>query len=154
MKSLFLLLLICVGVCFLFPKNEEIRIRVISNSDSESDVLYKDKVVIFLKDKILIDENLTDKYFEANYKNIEDILNEEFDNICVKYENHTFINKTYNGSAVENKEYKTLLILIGDGLGSNWWGSVFDETLQYESDLEVEYQWYLKKEKRWIKCTK
>ena len=51
MKSLFLLLLICVGVCFLFPKNEEIRIRVISNSDSESDVLYKDKVVIFLKDK-------------------------------------------------------------------------------------------------------
>ena len=154
MKSLFLLLLICIGVCFLFPEDEEIRIRVISNSDSEIDIIYKEKVVTFLKDEILLKEKLNDQYFEENYKNIENILNVEFDDIVVKYENHTFVNKTYNGSAVENKEYKTLLILIGDGCGSNWWGSVFDETLQYESDSEVKYEWYFKKEKRWIKCTK
>ena len=148
MKSLFLLLLICVGVCFLFPKEEEVRIRVISNSDSEIDVKYKERVVSFLKDEILMKEKLNNQYFEKNYQNIDKKLNLEFDDIVVKYENHTFINKTYNGSAVENKEYKTLLIIIGNGQGSNWWGSVFDDTLQYESDSEVKYEWYFNKEKR------
>ena len=49
MKSFFLLLLICFGVCFLFPNDEEIRVRVISNSESEMDIVYKKEVVEFLK---------------------------------------------------------------------------------------------------------
>ena len=145
MKSFFLLLLICFGVCFLFPNNEEIRVRVISNSDSEVDVLYKEEVVVFLKEEIFKKEKLNDIYFEKNYKKIEDRLNRKFDDIVVKYEKHTFVNKTYNDSAVENNEYKTLLVYIGSGSGSNWWGSIFDDTLQYESDVEVKYEWYFKK---------
>ena len=154
MKSFFLLLLICLSVCFLLPKNEEIRIRVISNSDSSYDISYKQEVVIFLKEEMFKNVKLTDDYFKKNYESIEEILNHKFGNITVKYEKHTFVNKTYNGSALENGEYKTLLISIGDGLGSNWWGSIFDETLQYESDEEVKYEWYFDKEKRWKLCMK
>ena len=154
MKSFFLLLLICLSVCFLLPKNEEIRIRVISNSDSSYDISYKQEVVIFLKEEMFKNVKLTDDYFKKNYESIEKILNHKFENITVKYEKHTFVNKTYNGSALENGEYKTLLISIGDGLGSNWWGSIFDETLQYESDEEVKYEWYFDKEKRWKLCMK
>ena len=154
MKSFFLLLLICLSVCFLLPKNEEIRIRVISNSDSSYDISYKQEVVIFLKEEMFKNVKLTDDYFKKNYESIEEILNHKFEDITVKYEKHTFVNKTYNGSALENGEYKTLLISIGDGLGSNWWGSIFDETLQYESDEEVKYEWYFDKEKRWKLCMK
>ena len=154
MKSFFLLLLICLSVCFLLPKNEEIRIRVISNSDSSYDISYKQEVVAYLKDEVLKNEKLTDEYFKQNFKKIESILNQKFDNITVKYEKHTFINKTYNDNALENDEYKTLLISIGNGLGSNWWGSVFDGTLQYESESEVEYKWYFDKEKGEKTCMK
>ena len=154
MKSFFLLLLICLSVCFLLPKNEEIRIRVISNSDSSYDISYKQEVVVFLKEEVFKNVKLTDDYFKKNYESIEEILNHKFEDITVKYEKHTFVNKTYNGSALENGEYKTLLISIGDGLGSNWWGSIFDKTLQYESDEEVKYEWYFDKEKRWKSCMK
>ena len=144
MKSIFLLLLICFGVCFLFSPEEEIRVRVISNSDSKSDVLYKQEVVYFLKNEVFKNQKLNDSYFKENYKEIENILNKEFDNITVNYEKHTFVNKTYNSSAVENGEYMTLVVLIGAGCGSNWWGSIFDDTIQFESDLEVKYEWYFK----------
>ena len=126
-------------------KNEEIRIRVISNSDSSYDILYKQEVVVFLKDEVFKNVKLTDGYFKQSYKSIEETLNQKFKNITVKYEKHTFVNKTYNGSALENDEYKTLLVYIGDGLGSNWWGSIFEDTLQYESNIEVKYEWYFKK---------
>ena len=145
MKSFFLLLLICFGVCFLFPNDKEIRVRVISNSDSEVDILYKKEVVEFLKSEVFINQKLNDNYFSKNYKLIEDVLNSEFDDIVVEYGTHTFVNKTYNGSAVENKKYKTLVVYIGDANGLNWWGSIFDDTLQYESDVEVQYEWYFKK---------
>ncbi len=73
------------------------------------------------------------------------LLTSKFDDIVVEYGTHTFVNKTYNGSALENKEYKTLVVYIGGANGANWWGSIFDDTLQYESDVEVQYEWYFKK---------
>ena len=144
MKKFFLVLLVLFGVCFLFSKNEEeIRVRVVSNSDSNSDLMYKAEVVQYLKTEIFSNMELNDKSFEEKQDDIERILNEKFDNITVSYTKHTFKNKTYNGSALENKEYKTLLIYIGNGQGSNWWGSIFDDTLQSESIDEVKYEWYL-----------
>lgn len=147
MKTI-LLFIVSLGVCFFFlnKNDDEIRIRVISNSNSESDLKYKDEVVSYLKEEVLNDIQLTDHYLENNYKTIEQILNKEFDDISVSYEYHTFKNKTYNDIALENKEFKTLLIYIGHGEGSNWWGSIFDNSLQYESTDEVIYKWYFKKD--------
>ena len=147
MKKFFLLLLILVGVCFLFSfkEEQEIRIRVIGNSDSIIDQNYKKQVVSFLKSEVLDNVELSDDYLKENYKTIENILNSEFDDIEVKYEKHTFKNKTYNDSAIKDGEYKTLLVYIGEAKGSNWWGSIFDGKLNYESDNEVTYEWYFKK---------
>lgn len=148
MKKIFLLLFGLFVVCFLFfgSKDEEIRIRVISNSDNETDIKYKKEVVNYLKKEILPYIILNDEYLSSNYKNIESVLNENFKNIKVKYEKHTFNNKTYNDSAIKDGVYKTLVIYIGEGKGSNWWGSIFNEKLFYESEDEVVYKWYFKNE--------
>ena len=148
MKSIFLLLFLILGVCFLFKVDEskEIRIRVISNSDSEEDLNYKREVVSYLKEEIIPNIHLTDQYLKDNYTNIENDLNEEFDNIRVEYKKHSFTNKTYNNSAIKDGTYDTLVISIGEALGSNWWGSIFDEKLVYDSELEIEYKWYFKNE--------
>lgn len=141
----FVLLLLCTfGVCFLFltPKESEIRVRVISNSDSKDDIFYKENVVNYLKNEIFPYIDLTDKYFKENYKSIEEQLNIEFDNVVVEYEKHNFKNKAYNGNALENGTFNTLLIYIGSGQGSNWWGSIFEGTLKRESSDVVEYKWY------------
>ena len=146
MKRL-LLLLILSGVCFLFgfKEEQEIRIRVIANSDSTLDQNFKKEVVAYLKREILDNVELSDEYFKENYKLIETILKSEFDGIEVEYEKHTFKNKTYNDNAIKDGEYKTLLVYIGEAKGSNWWGSIFDGKLNYESDSEVTYEWYFKK---------
>lgn len=148
MKKIFLLLFGLFVVCFLFfgSKDEEIRIRVISNSDNETDIKYKKEVVNYLKEEILPYIILNDEYLSSNYKSIENVLNEKFQNINVKYEKHTFNNKTYNDSAIKDGVYKTLVIYIGEGKGSNWWGSIFNEKLFYESEDEVVYKWYFKNE--------
>ena len=146
MKNYFLVLLVLLGVCFFFFNNEEeIRVRVLSNSNSKEDILYKEEVVTYLKEQIFPFIELNDESFEKNHKKIEQMLNVKFNNITVTYENHIFMNKTYNDNALENKEYKTLLVSIGEGLGSNWWGSIFDNTLQKESVDEVKYEWYFSK---------
>lgn len=147
MKTI-LLLLVSLGVCFFFfnKNQDEIRIRVISNSESTEDLNVKNEVVRYLNEKILNENKLNDYYFENNYKNIENKLNKQFGQIItVTYEYHTFKNKTYNGNALENDKYKTLIICIGEAKGTNWWGSIFDGALQYESTDEIVYEWYYKK---------
>jgi hypothetical protein len=145
MKGIFLLLTSLV-VCFLFlHKEDEIRIRVLSNSDDPIDILYKDEVVKYLKEEILKGNRLDDKYFEENYKKINLELNEKFDNIKVNYEYHMFENKTYNGNVIKDGKYKTLLIYIGDGSGSNWWGSIYEGVITMDSKKKIKYEWYLRK---------
>ena len=80
MKKFFLVLLVLFGVCFLFSKNEEeIRVRVVSNSDSNSDLMYKEEVVQYLKTEIFSNMELNDKSFEEKQDDIERILNEKFE---------------------------------------------------------------------------
>ena len=146
-KVFFLLLFTCLVVFFILPKTEEIRVRVISNSYEEVDIDFKEEVVEYFKEEILPIIEMTDKYLKENYKKIEEMLEEKFESIKVEYKKHTFTNKTYNGSVVTNGTYKTLLILIENGLGPNWWGSIFDGALQKEGTEEVTYEWYYKK---WI----
>ena len=146
MKRILFITVALIAVCFLFFQKEEIRIRVIANSDSEIDIKEKEEVVKYLNDVILNDQILTHEYFLNNITLIEEKLNEKFSDIKVSYEKHTFNNKTYNDSAIKDGVYDTLLIYIGEGKGSNWWGSIFNEELSYESEDEVEYKWYFKNE--------
>jgi stage II sporulation protein R len=147
MKRVFLLLLCLLGVCFFLFKEDEIRVRVISNSDNSIDLKYKEEVVVYLKENILQKAKITDQYLKDNVDNIESELNLVFDNIVCRYEPHTFVNKAYNGNVVENGTYNTLLVYIGEANGSNWWGTIFEGSLKKESTEIVEYEWYFK---RWI----
>ena len=126
----------------MFFKEDEIRIRVIANSDSDEDISKKEEIVNFLVYNILKDKILDDKYLTENYLWIEQELKKEFKNVEVKYVDHTFYNKTYNGSVLDNGTYKTLLILVGEAKGSNWWSSIYDGKILFGSE-EVEYKWFL-----------
>ena len=144
-KVFFLLLITCLVVFFIIPKTEEIRIRIISNSPSEIDIDYKDEIVEYFKEKVVPYIELTDEYLKENYKKIEALLKEKFDDIFVEYENHTFKNKTYNDSVIADGTFKTLLILVKNAEGPNWWGSIFDGAIVKEGTDEVVYEWYFKK---------
>ena len=146
-KVIFTILFLLLIVFFLLGinKNQEIRIRIISNSDSLTDVAYKNEVVKYFKEEMLPKLKLEEVYLKDNVSYIEEKLNECFCDIKVEFIWYTFTNKEYNGNAIENGRYKTLLITIGKGLGSNWWGSVFDESLKYESTEVISYKWYFEK---------
>ena len=47
--------------------------------------------------------------------------------------------------AIKDGRYKTLLIYIGDGTGSNWWGSIYEGVITMDSKDKIKYEWYLKK---------
>ena len=106
---------------------------------------YKNEVVKYFKEEMLPKLKLEEVYLKDNVSYIEEKLNECFCDIKVEFIWYTFTNKEYNGNAIENGRYKTLLITIGKGLGSNWWGSVFDESLKYESTEVISYKWYFEK---------
>ena len=134
-------MLIILVACFLFCEKKEIRIRVIANSNSVSDIREKDEIVNFMVYNILKDKTINDQFLKENYLWIEEELNKVFKEVEVKYENHTFYNKTYNGSVLANGTYKTLLVLVGNGEGTNWWSSIYDGKIQAGSE-EVVYEWF------------
>lgn len=144
-----LLLILLAIVCFIIilnhDNNKEIRVRIIPNSDSKKDLDVKEKVknitICYLKNAynekydIFIDniEKTKDDFTSL----LENSLNE---NIKLDFNNHTLYNKTYNNSAVKNANQKVLYIIIGDGSGSNWWGTVYPEFLNISSSEETKYE--------------
>ncbi len=48
-KTIVFVISILLVVCFLIPKDEEIRVRIISNSNSDADLSYKTLVVDYFK---------------------------------------------------------------------------------------------------------
>ena len=110
-KIIIILSSILLVVCFLFPQEKELRIRVISNSNSESDLAYKYEVVEYFKEKVVPNITLTKEFFEENTEFIQDLFNQEFSNVTVSFEAHTFTNKTYNISKIIIVFKITFLIL-------------------------------------------
>ena len=58
----------------------------------------------------------------------------------VQFENHTLYNKTYNNNAVKNTNEMALYVIIGEGKGDNWWGTVYPEFLEVNGSEEVKYE--------------
>ena len=150
-KILFIVLvfILCLFCVLRFNNSsEEIRIRVVPNSNSETDLKIKEKIkeeaIVFVKE--IYDSN-RDKMI-SNIENNISLFEEEINEISeskVTLENHTFYNKEYNGNVVKNENTLTLLIVIKDGKGDNWWGSIYPDLLECESSEEVEYESWFKK---------
>ncbi len=140
-----LLVALCVTFCTgLFAKAEQsrlsgelIRLHVIANSDSTGDQTVKLKV----RDNIL--EILTPMLDKAsNVKEAESIIENSLPQLCqaaetclrcngkyysVKAElcRETYPTRGYDGFALPAGDYISLKIILGQGLGHNWWCVVF-----------------------------
>lgn len=129
---------------FLKSPGEELRVRVIPNSNSQEDLLIKEEIKLlaieYLEENY--DESLA-KYINNINKNIEDfsnLLNSTYNRISVSLEKHKFFNKTYNGSSLKNEEVLTFLVIINEGKGDNWWGSIYPKFLEMSSSEVTQYK--------------
>ncbi len=144
-----LIISICIIVFFICilnsKKDEQIRIRIIANSDEYSDQEYKKEVVKYLYTKYNFNFNNSDECEAFITREIEQInydLNNNFEEVVVTYVNHNFVNKTYNGIVEKNENYKTLLIEIGEAKGENFWGILFSNEFT-ENENTIIYKSYL-----------
>ncbi|MDE6656682.1 MAG: stage II sporulation protein R, partial [Anaeroplasmataceae bacterium] len=125
------IMILCVVMFFMRSQEEkEIRVRIIPNSDEATDLVVKEKAksitICYLKEAY-------DKEYSSYLNNLkqtipyfEKVLEKELkESIEVQLGNHTLYNKTYNNSAVKNTSEMTLYVIIGEGKGSNWWGTVY-----------------------------
>jgi len=114
-----------------------VRLHVVANSDSASDQALKlqvrDAIIEFMKDKLANskDINETKDIINANLKAIEEISrkvikanNSNYD-VKASMGNYSFPTKTYGDIALPAGEYQALKVVIGEGVGANWWCVLF-----------------------------
>ena len=135
----------------LIPSNESnnLRIRVIGNSDSSEDLNIKYNCVNIIKKYIESDFTREDVIDVLPYieKEIETYCKNKDKEVSVKITNTTFPPKTLNGKIIDGGEYETLLVKIGEAKGSNYWTLLypeyFDITFNDIYSGEVEVKWFI-----------
>ncbi|GLO67680.1 MULTISPECIES: stage II sporulation protein R [Oceanobacillus] len=157
MKKLWLLLGLLVGLFFLIPlvaftsssvskedtgyqviPDEAIRLRILANSDSDSDQEIKHKVrdeineVVTEWVKDIDDIHEARKLIQSRISELETVVDEalieEEENVgyTVEYgENISFPAKLYGNYLYPAGEYEAILVTLGEGSGSNWWCVLF-----------------------------
>ncbi len=127
-----------------------IRLHVIANSDSEADQALKYKV----RDKILEkvssltsdaqDISETRKIIKKNLDVLTKTAEEEILQNGYTYtaaatlENVYFPTRDYGSFALPAGDYEALRVIIGDGVGKNWWCVLFPPLCISASEAEVE----------------
>ena len=144
-KTLLIVIIIIFLISLANSKNsEEIKVRIVPNSNSYQDLktkeMVKDAVVYYLS-------KIYDESFEIYEKNINDSVKElneiiqiEYGSCNVSFDYHTLYNKTYNGNKVKDEKTLVLLVVLGEGKGDNWWGSIYPEYLCVSSNEEYKYE--------------
>lgn len=145
-KEIFIFILsLLIGSCFLLTscvQEQTPRIRIKASDDSVSSVEFKDQI----KDEVLMLLSKTNNQnidFLVQY--LKNALNEKYSDITVSYTNDTYPAKSLNGEFIPSGTYPTLLIIIGEGLGSNWWSLLYPEffNVSYDESDEIEYRSYV-----------
>ena len=146
MRKILLIVVIIVFIVSLVEnkKSEEIRVRIIPNSNEFIDLEIKESV----KGSIIYYlHNIYDESYEIYKKNIsnsivylEEIIEKQFCECEITFDYHTLYNKTYNDNIVKNEESLVLLIVLGKGKGDNWWGSIYPKYLEVSGDDVVLYR--------------
>lgn len=147
MRKILLIIIViaCLSVFFLQDKKqEEIRVRIIPNSNNAEDLKVKEEV----KDVVLCYLNMVyDESYEQcksnitkTTKDLEKSIKQEITDVDVSFGKHTLYNKTYNDNAIKNTETYTLYVVIGSGKGDNWWGSIYPKFLSVNGDTEIQYE--------------
>lgn len=132
MKKVIVLILV-IFVLFLVFKNDnnddQIRVRVIANSDSYVDQKTKSEVVSIMKNVIKADDSYDDvilKLDELDLK-LQEYSNKNNVDIDLEFKDTIFPAKSLDGKIIEGGVYKTILITIGNGKGKNYWSLLYPE---------------------------
>jgi|SRR5690554_3638945 len=149
-KKYLLILIIIVGIIILIPKeSEEFRIRVVANSDSPLDQIKKMEVVDALKKRIC--QYNKDNIVNEIINNI-DVLDNDIGNVLLHKDYSISVTKVrfpakeHNGQIISGGKYRTLLVVIGEGKGKNWWSLLYPDYhgISFEDDGNdtVQYKFY------------
>jgi len=127
MKKWILIILIVFVLFIMFTDSndsEELRFRVIANSDSFVDQELKYKVVKELQKVNISINNLDIIKEKAEYI----ILSNNFNyKVEVSVKPQKFETKYYNKKIIEGGVYKTIVVTIGSGEGKNYWTILYPE---------------------------
>ncbi len=156
MKKIIVIGLVIIGIILFInetPKEtEEIRVRILANSNEISDQLEK----VIIKEELIkvitsIEKTELIRTIKEKPKQIETSLkrNLSFElaqKIKVEYKKVNFPAKSLNGKILRAGKYPTLLVTIAKGKGKNWWSILYPEffNLEYDENNEIEYKLYLK----------
>lgn len=154
----FLIIIIYMVIGNVVAKNnlipdDAIRIRVIANSDSDYDQQIKLKV----KDKVQSDMynilkdtkdlNEARSKITSNLKYVESDIYKVLQNenyklpFNINFGLNYFPKKEFKGITYDEGYYESVVVTLGEGLGSNWWCVLFPPLcmLEAEESTDVEY---------------
>lgn len=137
---------------------EAIRFRVIANSNSkeDQDVKYevKDEIELYMASVLQNVDNIDESriIISNNISNINKKISNVFNrenyklNYKVNFGLNYFPEKEFKGIKYDAGYYESLVIIIGEGKGDNWWCVMFPPLcmLEAEENTEVEYKSFVK----------
>lgn len=153
LKTIFIFLVTALVYVFLgnnfnqeiiIPK-ESIRFRIIAddNTEASEEIKFKIKMLIELELSEILDEKdnfLSSKVkIENSLKRLENKVNSMLkkekilESVQISYGSHFFPEKFYNGVKYESGFYESLVVILGNGLGNNWWCVLFPPLCNLEN---------------------
>ena len=153
LKTIFIFLVTALVYVFLgnnfnqeiiIPK-ESIRFRIIAddNTEASEEIKFKIKMLIELELSEILDEKdnfLSSKVkIENSIKRLENKVNSMLkkekilESVQISYGSHFFPEKFYNGVKYEAGFYESLVVILGNGLGNNWWCVLFPQLCNLEN---------------------
>lgn len=162
MKKILIILLTLIIILVLQKQTQEeiiipnnsIRFRIIASTNSEIDVQTKQNLKNYLEQELLNltkDSNTEEEVDKIIVDNLE-LINTKVSNYLkndkykIDYGLNYFPSKTYKGVIYEAGIYKSLVVTIGDGLGKNWWCTLFPPLCLLEENTttnDVEYKLFI-----------
>lgn len=138
----------------IYIPKDSIRLRIVSNSNSEVDINQKINLKNILEERLseIIKNSKSISETRRLIKNNLDYLNNEIYKILknndykIEYGTNYFPQKIYKGVIYEDGYYESLVVTIGEGKGSNWWCVLFPPLCLLEENQttnDVEYQFFI-----------
>ncbi len=140
--------------------NEAIRLRIIPNSNQETDLLYKELVKEKTEQQINNILNNASTLEEVRYllnnklEGVEAVIEEVVEvndmnqSVNINYGLNYFPEKEYKGVVYEEGYYESIVVTLGEGMGDNWWCVLFPPLCLLEQDKDnkddEEYRFYIK----------
>ena len=164
MKKLIVLIVIAFGVNLLANSNEYVEIpsssilmRVIANSNDESDQSDKKVVKSIIEEKLyeLVKSSSSydsiDEAIENNINLLDESIKKVIDDkkmnikFSSSYGMNYFPEKEYKGLTYKAGNYKSYVVTLGEGEGENWWCVLYPPLCMIDENVDdYEYHYLIK----------